>query len=73
MLDVFNDNHDIMVESFINLDTPLLHDTTIIYESMPIDKTKKHIYKKLIMTISQSTFRPQTIRPMSLLFILANW
>lgn len=72
MLDVFNDNHDIMLQSFQNLDTPLLQDHNIVLNSMPIEKTKKQLVKKLIMNIGQATCRTSTVRPGAMLLFIAK-
>lgn len=72
MLDVFNDNHDIMLESFQNLDSPLLKDPNIVMNSMPIEKTKKDMVKKLIVSIGQSNSRIAAVRPGAMLLVIAK-
>lgn len=72
MLDVFHDNHDIMLQSFQNLDSPLLQDPNIVLNSMPIEKTKKDMVKKLIMNIGQSTCRVSAVRPGAMLLVIAK-
>jgi hypothetical protein len=72
MLDLFNDNHDIMLLSLQNLDTPLLQNPNIVLESIPIERTKKDMMKKLIATIGQSTCRAAAFRPGAMLLVIAK-